>query len=97
MERKLLRLIMNPAMISSWFFGIVLVLTPGIIDWNSGWPWVKAAMVLGLTCYHYLLGRWRRALADEKNIHSGKFFRMMNEIPAILMIIIVLMVIGRPF
>lgn len=84
-------------MISSWVFGLILIFTPGIIDWHDGWPWVKAAMVLSLTWYHHALGRWRKALADRTSHHSGRFFRMVNEIPALLMIVIVLMVIGRPF
>jgi putative membrane protein len=57
MERKLLRLIMNPAMIAAWVFGLMLVFTPGIVDWSSGWPWIKAAAVLAMTWFHHWLGK----------------------------------------
>ncbi|MGB0903809.1 MAG: CopD family protein, partial [Mangrovicoccus sp.] len=59
MEYKLLRLIMNPAMVSTWVFGLALVFTPGIIDWTAVWPWAKAAAVLGMTWFHHWLA-WRR-------------------------------------
>ena len=60
MERKLLRLIMNPAMIATWVFGLMLVFTPGIVDWSSIWPWTKAAGVLAMTGFHHWLGRRRK-------------------------------------
>ena len=63
MEDKLLRMIMNPAMIVSWICGLALVLTPGIVDWSMLWPWLKAASVLGMTWFHMWLARQRRALA----------------------------------
>ncbi|MFV0473397.1 MAG: protoporphyrinogen oxidase HemJ [Pikeienuella sp.] len=97
MERKLLRGIMNPAMIGAWIFGLMLVFTPGIISWSETWPWVKATMVLGLTHYHHVLANWRKDFAAGQKRRSGRFFRVANEIPAILMIVIVMMVIGRPF
>lgn len=97
MEAKLLRVIMNPAMIATWVFGLALVFTPGIVDWSEIWPWVKAAMVIGMTWFHHSLALWRKALAAGDMSRSGKFFRLANEIPTLLMIVIVLMVIGRPF
>lgn len=97
MERKLLRGIMNPAMVLTWIFGLCLVFTPGLISWADGWVWVKAIMVSLLTVYHHYLGLWRKDLLAGRNTKSGRFFRVANEVPAVLMIVVVLMVIGRPF
>lgn len=97
MERKLLRGIMNPAMIATWIFGLCLVFTPGLISWADIWVWIKAAMVILLTTYHHYLGLWRKDLLNGRNKRSGRFYRFANEIPAIIMLIIVFMVIGRPF
>lgn len=97
MEQKLLRLIMNPAMIATWVFGLTLVFTPGVVDWSEFWPWVKAAMVLVMTWFHHWLGKRRKELIAGTCSVSGKQFRMMNEVPTVLMIVIVIMVIARPF
>ncbi len=97
MERKLLRLIMNPAMIATWVFGLMLVFTPGIVDWSSGWPWVKAAAVLVMTWFHHWLGKRRKDFLAGSNTVSGRGYRLMNEVPTVLMIVIVIMVIVRPF
>lgn len=97
MEYKLLRVIMNPAMFATWIFGLSLVFTPGIVDWSAGWPWVKALMVLGLTWFHHWLGRRRKELAAGSCTISGKTFRLMNEVPTVLLVILVFMVIARPF
>jgi len=97
MERKLLKLIANPASIAAWLFGGMLVLTPGIIDWSEGWVQVKAVLVLAMTWYHHLLVRWWRAFAADRNRRSGRFYRIANEVPTLLMIGIVVMVIVRPF
>lgn len=97
MERKLLRAIMNPAMISSWIFGLMLVFTPGIVDWNSLWPWFKAAAVIGMTWFHHSLALWRKDFVAGRNQRSGRFFRLANEVPTVMMLIIVTMVIARPF
>ena len=94
MEDKLLRMIMNPAMIVSWICGIALVLTPGIVDWSMLWPWMKAAAVLGMTWFHMWLAGQRRALAAGRGL-SGRSYRMMNELPTILMVVIVLAVIVK--
>lgn len=96
MERRLLRAIINPAMISSFIFGIwMLVLTP---EWLSQ-PWMHAKLtaILGMAVMHTLLARWRRAFAEDRNPHSHTFYRAMNEIPTVLMIFIVIMVIVKPF
>jgi len=97
MERRLFRAIMNPSMIAVWVFGSVLASTPGIVDWSSAWPWVKAVMVLTMTWYHHWLGRRRKELISGTCAVTGRGFRLMNEVPTLLMIIIVVMVIARPF
>ena len=94
MEDKLLRMIMNPAMIVSWICGIALVLTPGIVDWSMIWPWTKAAPVLGMTWFHMWLAGQRRALAAGHGL-SGRSYRMMNELPTLLMVVIVISVIVK--
>ena len=94
MEDKLLRMIMNPAMIVSWICGIALVLTPGIVDWSMIWPWTKAAAVLGMTWFHMWLAGQRKALARGQGL-SGRRYRMMNELPTILMLVIVLSVVVK--
>ena len=97
MERKLLRAIMNPAMTATWIFGLMLAFTPGIVDWSDGWPWVKAAMVIAMTVYHHALALWRKDFMRGENRRSGRFYRLINEVPTVLMVIIVAMVIARPF
>jgi protoporphyrinogen IX oxidase len=96
-EFLLLKRIINPAMFATWIFGILMVLTPGIIDWSQGWPWVKAAMVLMMSGFHGWLSKERKLLAKGKPRLSGKGYRLANEIPTVLMIVIVVMVIARPF
>lgn len=97
LERKLLRVIMNPAMIAVWVFGLMMVFTPGVIDWGSVWPWTKAAAVLAMTWFHHWLGRRRKELVAGTNTRSGRTYRLMNEVPTLLLIIIVVSVIVRPF
>lgn len=97
MERKLLRVIMNPAMAVAWACGLAMVFTPGIIDWGEVWPWVKAAMVLAMTWFHHDLARWRKTFAEDRNERPGRFYRLANEVPTLLMVVIVVMVIVRPF
>jgi len=93
MESKLQRLIMRPAMIATWFFGLLLVFTPGIVDWSSLWPWVKAVSVLGMTWMHYWLWRRRLDFAAGRNTRTDRTYRMMNEVPTLLMIVIVISVV----
>ena len=95
MEEKLLRVIMNPAMIATWIFGLALVFTPGIVDWREVWPWVKAIGVLGMTAFHMWLGARRKDLASGRNTVTGRQYRMMNEVPTVLMIAIVLAVVVK--
>lgn len=96
MERRLLRAITTPAMIATWVFGLAMI-GHGIVDWGSIWPWVKAALVLALSGYHGLLARHVKAFARDENDKQQKYFRMINEVPTVLMIGIVIMVIIKPF
>lgn len=93
MEEKLLRVIMNPAMIATWLFGLMLVFTPGVVAWDWVWPWTKAAAVLAMTWFHMWLAGRRKSLLSGKNRLTGRQFRMMNEVPTALMVVIVLSVV----
>jgi putative membrane protein len=100
MERRLLRAIINPAMIATWVFGLWLAwLGPDSrYGWfASGWLWAKIILVLGLSAVHGLLARWRKDFAQDRNRHAQKFYRIINEVPAVLMILIVLLVVLKPF
>ena len=100
MERRLLRAIINPAMIATWVFGLWLAwLGPDSrYGWfASGWLWAKIILVLGLSAVHGLLARWRKDFAQDRNRHSQKFYRIINELPTLLMILIVLLVVLKPF
>jgi len=97
MERRLLRIIMNPAMTGTWLFGFVMILTPGMIDWQSAWPHVKAVAVLALTLFHMWLARKRKELLAGNCRTAARQFRLMNEIPTVLAIVIVIMAVVEPF
>ena len=93
MEIKLLRVIMNPSMIASWLFGLLLVATPGVVDWSFVWPWIKTASVFAMTWFHFWLGLRRKEFQCGKNRLSGRQYRFMNEVPTVLMVIIVFSVV----
>ena len=95
MERLLLKAIMNPSMIVTWVCGMALVMTPGIVDWSAVWPWTKTASVLAMTWFHHWLGYQRKDFVGGTNSGSGRTYRMMNEVPTVLMIVIVLSVIVK--
>lgn len=97
MERKLYKYIMNPSMMSTWLFGIILLMTPGIVDYSSGWIYVKIISLLLLTGFHVWLGRVCQDFAGEANLRSGRFYRLMNEVPTVLLVVIVVMVVVKPF
>lgn len=97
MERRLQRAIMTPAMVATWVFGLMLVTIATDIDWSHGWPWVKAAAVIAMTALHGMLSRWRKDFAADQNRRTGKFYRAINEVPTLLVIVIVIMVIVQPF
>ncbi|SMO95877.1 CopD family protein [Paracoccus laeviglucosivorans] len=94
MEEKLLRLIMSPAMIMAWTAGLMLVATPGIVSWSMVWPWTKATAVIAMTGFHMWLAVQRKALLAGQGL-SGRSYRMMNELPTLLMVVIVLSVIVK--
>ena len=97
MERRLLRLITTPAMAASWLFGLILVFS-GTIDWSrDGWFHLKLILVLALSAYHGLLVIWTKEFAMDRNTRSARFYRIANEIPTVLMILIVILVVVRPF
>lgn len=93
MEHKLLSVIMGPAMVATWIFGILLVLIPGVVDWSFIWPWTKALSVLIMTWFHFWLAARGKEIAAGQNIRSGKQYRLMNEVPTVLMFLIVFSVV----
>lgn len=95
METKLLDLIMRPAMFTAWFFGLALVATPGVVDWSFFWPWAKTAAVIAMTWFHYWLAARQKDFMAGRNRLTGRQFRMMNEVPTLLMVVIVLSVVVR--
>ncbi len=95
MERRLMRAIINPAMTATWIFGLALVFTPGVIDWSDWWPWIKAACVLVMSWFHGWLSARRKEFVAGTNTRTGRTYRMMNEVPTVLMIVIVFAVITR--
>lgn len=97
MERRLLRAIMNPAMVAVWIFGLCLVFTPGIVDWSTPWPWAKAASVLAMTWFHHWLGQRRKDFIAGTNTRTGRQYRLMNEVPTLLLLVIVISVVVKPF
>ena len=95
MEEKLLRVIMNPAMITSWVLGLLLATMPGVISFSAPWVWLKLAAILAMTWFHMWLARQRRLLAEGNARLTGRQYRMMNEVPTVLMVIIVLSVVVK--
>jgi len=95
MERKLLRLIMNPAMTATWVFGLMLAFTPGIVDWSAVWPYAKIIGVTVMTWHHHWLGLRRKEFMAGTNTRTGRTYRLMNEVPTLMMILIVIAVVVR--
>lgn len=96
MEHRLLRVIINPAMIATWILGLILMF--GFVDWQGqGWIHAKLGLVVLLTIFHVMLARWRKDFAADRNQHSEKFYRIANEIPTLLLIFIVILVVIKPF
>ena len=93
MEFKLARVIMRPAMHATWLFGLFLVFTPGIVDWSMTWPWVKGISVILMTVFHTWLMFRMKAFQRGENELTGRQYRMMNEVPTVLMIVIVFSVV----
>jgi putative membrane protein len=97
MERRLLRAIMNPSMIASWLFGLLLVLTPGVVDWGAGWWHAKLLSVVLMTAFHMWLARQRRGFERDERPLTERGWRWWNEAPTVLLIVIVFAVIAKPF
>ena len=96
MEERLLRIIMNPAMIATWVFGgLMLYANPSLME--MGWMHVKLTAVLGMTVLHMVFAKWRKNLAKGEKLHSAKFYKVWNEAPTLLMIVIVIMAVAEPF
>ena len=95
MERRLLRAIMNPAMIATWVLGLTLSALGGW--WTEGWLHVKLGGVVLLTAFHMWCAARRRDFAEGRNTRTGRTFRLMNEVPTLLLLLIVVMVIVKPF
>jgi putative membrane protein len=97
MERRLLKYITTPAMLASWALGLALAFS-GVIDWSKdGWFQAKLFLVLLLSAYHGLLAKWTKDFAVDRNTRSARFYRIANEVPTLLMILIVILVVVRPF
>lgn len=96
MERRLLKFIATPAMLAALLFGVLMILTPGAIDWSAPWWWIKLAGVILLFGFHGACSAWRRAFLDDRNVKPQRFYRIVNEVPTVLMIVIVIMAIAQP-
>ena len=98
MERRLLKAIMTPAMLMSWALGLWLIFGEGVIDWSSDhWFHAKLFCVIALSAYHMALAKWRKDFEADRNQRTAKFYRIVNEVPTLLMIAIVLLVVVKPF
>ena len=96
MERRLFFYIMNPAMILSWIFGVLLIHTIGMDNFGFIWLQLKLVFVIILTIYHFFLFQCLRKFAENNNFFSPKFYRIINEIPTVLLIAIILVVVFKP-
>ena len=96
MERKLYNYIMMPAMLLSWLFGILLIHSLGFAIFTELWMQIKIVLVLILTFYHFILGKYLNDFAIDKNDKSSKFYRIINEVPTIILIVVVFVVVFKP-
>ena len=97
MEWRLLRFITTPAMLATWVFGLILAFSP-LVNWSQdGWLHAKLVLVVILTGFSGLLAKWTKDFAADRNTRSPRFYRIANEVPTVLMIVIVVMVIAKPF
>jgi len=95
MERKLMRQIMRPAMMATWIFGILAAFS--LSAWSDGWLHAKLLFVIFLQAAHEIQGRWMKAFQADRNAHTARFYRVVNEVPAVLMVVIVFLVVLKPF
>ena len=96
MERKLYNYIMMPAMLLSWLFGILLIYSLGFNIFKEFWMQIKIVSVLILTHYHFILGRYLQDFATDSNRKSSRFYRIINEVPTIILIVVVFVVVFKP-
>ena len=97
MEGKLYSLITVPAMLVAFVFGILLIMTPGAVDWHAGWWHTKLTFVVLMAAFTGIAGGWRRKFREDRNVKPARYYRIANEIPAVFMIIIVIMAIAQPY
>jgi putative membrane protein len=97
MERRLLRAIINPAMGATWLLGLTLALTPASGGFAQPWLHAKLTLVVILSGIHGLFSRWQRDFGRDANRHPQRFYRIWNEVPAVLMVFIVILVVVKPF
>lgn len=96
MERRLLRIIINPAMLATFLFGILMIVAnPALME--GGWLHAKLTLVLVMTALHGVFSKWRRVFERDQNQRSPRFYKIWNEVPTVLMIIIVILVVVKPF
>ncbi|MEL7165667.1 MAG: CopD family protein [Pseudomonadota bacterium] len=95
MERRLLKAIMTPAMIAAWVFGLLMALIPGVVDWGAVWPYTKLAGIIAMSGFHGWLGKQRKLIAAGGPILPGRQYRIMNEVPTLLMVLIVISVVVK--
>ena len=96
MERRLFLYIMNPSMLLSWIFGLLLLHSIGLSSLKETWLIIKIILVLALTIYHFFLFSFHKSFSENINTHSSKFFRIINEVPTILLIFIIFVVVFKP-
>ena len=98
MERRLLKAIMTPAMIATWVFGLAMIWTMGLDGFKAaGWLHAKLVLVLAMSAMHGVMSRWQADFAHDRNRHPQKFFLIANEIPTVLMILVVILAVVKPF
>ena len=97
MERRLFRGIVDPAMIAVWVLGVTLASTPASGGWNQGWLMAKVTLVIAMSAAHGLFSKWRKDFAKDSNRYGQRFYRIWNEVPAVLAVVIVILVVVKPF
>lgn len=97
MELRLLRIIISPSMIAVWVLGLTLSFLPITDAWHQHWFHVKFALVLAMSALHGLYARWTKAFGRDANTHTARFYRIWNEIPAALLVAIVVLAVVKPF
>ena len=97
MERRLLRAIVNPSMIAAWVLGLTLAFTPASGGWGQGWLDTKVVLVLALSAVHGVFSRWRKDFEKDSRRYSQRVYRIWNEVPAVLMVVIVILAVVKPF